>query len=92
MHYVHTQRGNSICTLGEQIFTSPFILRELGDNGLNEFYEWVEESSNLILDFCNNALGIIVSKSIPDKSALPIQIENLETSPASERWSLFLQA
>lgn len=90
-HYAHTQHGNSICTIGEQIFTSPLILRELGENGLNEFCNWVEESSNLILDFCNNALGIIMAKSLPDKSSLPIQIENLETSPASNRWSLFLR-
>jgi hypothetical protein len=90
-HYAHTQHGNSICTIGEQIFTSPLILGGLGENGLNEFCGWVEESSNLILDFCNNALGIILSKRLPHKSYLPIRIENLETSSASNRWPLFLE-
>jgi hypothetical protein len=91
-HYAHAQHGNSICTIGEQIFTSPLILGELGDNGLNDFCKWTEESSNSILDFCNNALAIILLKQFPDKSLSPIQIGSLETSPGRNRWSLFLEA
>ena len=90
-HYAHNQHGNSICTIGEQIFTSPLILKELGENGLNKFCGWVEESSNSILDFCNKALGIIISKQFPQKSYSSIQIENAEISPALNRWSLFLE-
>jgi hypothetical protein len=89
-HYAHNHHGNSICTIGEQIFTSPLILGELGNDGLNKFCDWTEESSNSILDFCNNALAIIFSKRLPDKSCLPIQIGSLETSPGTNRWSLFL--
>ncbi len=90
-HYAHVQHGNSICTLGEQIFTLPIVLNELGENGLNIFCDWIDESSNAILDFCNNVLATIFLERFPDKNHTIIEIGCLETLPISHRWPLFLE-
>ena len=90
-HYAHVQQGNSICTIGEQVFTAPLILNELGSTGLNEFARWTEECSNSILDFCNRVLAEIVSENLPDQAFQTLQIDDLEESDSSRRWSLFLK-
>lgn len=89
-HYAHNQHGNSICTIGEQVFTLQLIKGDQSIETVNEFDRWIRECSNSLLHFCNNALGKIITTRFPKKTYKVVPIAANEKEPPTHRWPLFL--
>ncbi len=89
--FAHTQQGNSISELAEQIFTLPTIKKIAQDPQFDGFNAWCSQCSGSIMEFCNVATAEVILKFFPDKIHTMITLKiDQESEPKEHRWPLFL--
>jgi hypothetical protein len=89
--FAHTQSGNSISELAEQIFTLPTLKRIANVSDFEGFNSWCIQCSKSIMKFCEIATAELLLASNSKKGFDPVTlIVNQEAAPQNLRWPLFV--
>jgi hypothetical protein len=90
-YYAHSQHGNSISALCEQIVTLPAINSAFDGANASDFHSWCRTASNSIIHFCNSSIAQIILNRFPAKAIhMKEIIMGEEAAPPDHGWPLCL--